>query len=367
MVGNSVQPVAGGYVIDQTGLTTTKSDEMITVNNGVWNRIKQIHDNSHLYAGGLVDGVFKCKQLLDTDKTKYADGTTLVLGADENVFMKLPQFWWKATPDPDNADICEVDFTMDNPQDATWYEWDGKTFIGAYKGVVIDSKLRSKTGELISSTTGEYTRTTRNNYRTYARNNGTGYSCLTYEVVQIIALLGFGWLKTLSSASVFDYGTTTKFTSGVCDSLGMSDGKVSDYTNFWGLEGYISCNGGLGEYIDNVTRDSTNLMSILDPSDLTTVRQVQAGATLNGNRWITKIVLGNHADIFATETTTSRLGKNTQYVCFTNISNTGFCFVNGTANSNSGFIGISATVSQTSVVNATTSRLIYKGNYQIIS
>ena len=183
----------------------------------------------------------------------------------------------------------------------------------------------------------------------------------------MIALLGYGWLKTLSSYSVFGSGSSTEFTSGVCDSLGMADGKSSNYTNFWGLEGYISCNGGLGEYIDNVTRNSTNLMSILDPSDLSTVRQVQAGTTLNGNRWIQKIVLGNHADIFATETTTSRLGNNTQYVCYTNISNTGFYFVNGAPNTNSGFIGICASASQTSTINGTTSRLCYKGNYQIIS
>lgn len=366
MAGNSVQPVAGGYVIDQTGLTTTNSDEMIDVNDGVWNRIKQIHDNSHLYAGGLVDGVFKCKQLLDTDKTKYADGTTLVLGANENVFMKLPQFWWKVTPDTNNADICEIDFTMDNPQDAAWYEWEGDTFIGVYKGVVIDSKLRSKAGELISSTIGEYTRTTRNDYRTYARNNGAGHSCLTYEVIHIMALLGFGWLRTLSARSKFEFGENAKFNTGVCDSLGMADGRVSNSSNFWGLEDYIT--GGLiSEVTDNITRDSTNLMSILNTSDLSVKRQVQANPTLNGNRWITKIVLGNYADIFPKDSVTSRLGINAQYVCYVNIQNVAIYFLNSINSSNTGFIGIGGSSNDTSVMNMMTSRLIYKGNYQIIS
>ncbi len=355
-----------GYVIDQTGSVTTDSDKMITVGKGVSARIKQIHDNSHLYVGELINGTLVCKQLLDTDKTKYADGTSLVLGENENVFLKLPRFWWKATSNEDNADICEINFTMDNPQDLTWHEWEGDTFIGAYKGVVINNKLRSKAGELISGTTGEYTRTSRNNYRTYARNNGSGFCCLLYEAIHMLALLGFGWLKTLSSISIFGNGSSTKFTSGICDALGMEDGSISSHTNFWGLEGYISgtC---LHEYVDNITRNSTNLITIMKSSDMTTVRTVQANPTLNGNRWITKIVLGDYADIFATETVTARLGNNTKYVCYTNISNTSFLFVNGVSNSNSGFIGLQAVNADTTVVNMATSRLCYKGNYQIIN
>lgn len=354
----------GGYIIDQTGNTTTASDKMIKVGSGVWSRIKQIHDNTNLYVGELVNGVLQVKQLSDSNKAIYADGTALVLGSNQDVFMKLPHFWWKATPDENDDDICEVNFSMDEPEDSsTWNEWEGNTFMGAYKGMVIDGGLYSRSGEIV----GNYTRSTMNNYRTYARNRGAGYTCITYEMWHIFVLLGFGWLKTLSARSVYSVGSANSTTraTGTCDSLGMADGIVGNYSSFWGVEDFITATG-LGEFVDNLTRDSSNLISILDTSTLTATRTVQAGATLNGNRWITKIVLGQYADILPKDTVTSRLDDNVKYVCYCNIFNTGFLISNASNSSNTGFIGIQATGSQAAAVSYTTSRLQYKGNYIII-
>jgi len=59
--------------------------------------IARIRAHSHIYVGqyNTTTDKLEIKQVSDTDKTKYADGTTITLGAEQDVFMKLPKFWWK--------------------------------------------------------------------------------------------------------------------------------------------------------------------------------------------------------------------------------------------------------------------------------
>ena len=337
---------------------------MINVNSGVESRINDIHNASHCYVCELVNGVLQAKQLSDSDKTLWVDGTTATVEANQDVMMKLPRFWWKAIPDENDDDICEINFTMDNPEDNTWFEWEGNTFIGVYKGYVSDSKLYSHSGNV-----GAYTRTTLNNYRNYARNRGTGYTLLTYEVIQILALLGFGRLKRLNPYNV--YGTTgvnsDPQTRGQCDNLGMTDGRNGSYTSFWGLESYIT-GSGLSEIVDNISR-GTDLFNILDTSNLSSVKRVvSCPSYYSGNSWCKKIKLGAYGDVFPKEVTTSKPSNTAAgYGGYVNITNNGFVHNNYANTNNTSFVSLSATSGTGTALIYASSRLCYKGNYQIIT
>lgn len=363
MGGGEQTPVTvGSYTINQT--THTKSANMISVSKACTTVLNAIHAASHLYVCELVDGVLQCKQLSDTNKLQWVDGTTATVSDTQDVMMKLPQFWWKCVPDADNDDIADISFTMVDPEDNTWHEWAGNIFIGAYKGLVIDSKLHSRSG-LVA---GGYARTSLNSYKTYATNKGAGFTCLTYEMTQIIALLGFGRLKKLTPRPDFNVGVaySSSYTTGHCDALGMEDGKVGNYSSFWGLEDYIT-GVGLSEYIHNLTFSSGNIINIRNPLNTSqNVRSVQCGSPLNGNRWTTKIVLGTNGDILPKATTTTKPGDDTGYGGICNISKSGFCHANGSNNNQTTFVPLQATVTESSVANYVISRLQYQGDYTII-
>lgn len=364
MVSGKSSPVTvGSYTINQT--TQTTSANMISVSSACTKIINDIHAASHLYVCELSNGVLQCKQLSDTNKLQWADGTTATISDTQDVMMKLPQFWWKSVPDAENDDICTISFTMVDPEDNTWHEWTGNIFIGAYKGLVIDSKLHSRSG-LVA---GGYTRASLNSYKTYATNKGAGFTCLTYEMTQMIALLGFGRLKKLTPRPDYNIEVAyyTSYTTGHCDALGMEDGKVGNYSSFWGLEDYIT-SVGLQEFIGNLSYTSGDIIKILNPLNTSqVVRSVQCGSPLNGNRWTTKIVLGTDGDILPKATTTSRPYASNGYGGYINISNQNFIHNNGENNNNTTFVGLRATSSAKTVTNFATSRLQYQGDYTIMT
>lgn len=364
MVSGKSSPVTvGSYTINQT--TQTTSANMISVSSACTKIINDIHAASHLYVCELSNGVLQCKQLSDTNKLQWVDGTTATISDTQDVMMKLPQFWWKCVPDAENDDIADISFTMVDPEDSTWHEWAGNIFIGAYKGLVIDSKLHSRSG-LVA---GGYTRTSLNSYKTYATNKGAGFTCLTYEMTQIIALLGFGRLKELTPRVDYDFGVnySSSYTTGNCDALGMEDGRVGKYSNFWGIEDYIT-SVGLSEYIGNLSYTSGDIINIKNPLNTSqVVRSVQCGSPLNGNRWATKIVLGTDGDILPKATTTSRPGWYDGYGGYVNISNQSFRRANDVNSNNTTFVPLQATTVASQVANYATSRLQYQGEYTIIT
>ena len=363
MGGGEQTPVTvGSYTINQTKHTT--SANMISVSAACTTVINAIHAASHLYVCELVNGVLQCKQLSDTNKLQWVDGTTATISDTQDVMMKLPQFWWKCVPDAENDDIADISFTMVDPEDNTWHEWAGNIFIGAYKGLVIDSKLHSRSG-LVA---GGYSRVSLNGYKTYAANKGAGFTCLTYEMTQIIALLGFGRLKKLTPRPDFNIGASysSSYTTGHCDALGMEDGKVGNYSSFWGIEDYITA-VGLGEFIHNLTFSSGNIINIKNPLNTSqNIRSVQCAATLSGNNYFTKIVLGTNGDILPKATTTSKPGNSVGYGGYCNVNNQGFYHANVVNNSNTTFVPLTATTAAGSAVNYVTSRLQYQGDYTII-
>ena len=75
------------------------------------------------------DGVLTYCQLNDANSTQYYDGTTAKLdGTEGDVFLKLPEFYYKGT----EGDQVQIMFA-DKPVDDEYIRWDPNTLIGVYE------------------------------------------------------------------------------------------------------------------------------------------------------------------------------------------------------------------------------------------
>ena len=358
----------GYYTIDQTGAYTSPIDMIMDRNLG---DIQVIRNASHLYVGELVNGVLQCKQVSDNNKGFYLDNTPVSYGSTKNLFMKLPQFWWKCETLDNDGDIVKFSFSIENPEDVSWFEWEGDTFIGVYEAStdIVDNVtiLRSING-VVSSGGISY-----NNFKSYSRNTGPGFQLITYESHQIMALLGYGYLRNLNSQAVCGYGTNSDAkTNGMCDSLGMTDtinssdnsnpraGNIKSI-NFWGLENWW---GNKYEFLDNLTTSGSNC--VLKDINSTTIRTIAALNSGSGYN-IRKMVFGSYGDVLG-KLQTGDLDF-TKYYCdhwFKSSNSDRVATRSSSANNPDG--GISAmrlqkTFTQTGSDYGT--RIQYKGNYII--
>jgi len=367
------------YIIDQTnplGLAETfirkniaskdaTKKVMINGEEEYVDVIKRINDKSKLYVGryNTTDETLDIKEISKEDKTLYADGTPVnITSSDEfDVFMKLPPFYWKCNML--DTDIAIVEFSMSPEHIAAdienWHYWDGDIFIGIYKGYIRNNKLYSKpgiTGSVNFSCTDG---------KSYARNRGTNYTLITYEAHRMMALLGYGWLKTTDAQKVIGYGTETyPKINGLCDSLGFSDG-MNQSINFWGIENWW---GDLAEWVDNIqTANDAGLINILNKAG-NVERTVQAHCALNvGGRCIAKMELGFNGDLIPKE-----LNNDNHNRCFADYgrieSHANYpAFRSYHAALVGGGLGCLVFVEDASYVSGDiSSRLQYKGSYNIV-
>jgi hypothetical protein len=295
-----------GYIIDQSDPDALAADYIVkdipamnsTDEDDV---IHRIWSNTKLFAAAtsLSNSKLQVRELSRDNKSQWADGTAVANNTTYDKFMKLPEFWWHCEEVAANTDRWKIDFTMDNPNDESWNHWDGNTFIGVYEAYNSGNLVYSRTGQ---TPTGNVTWT---NFKAYAAARGAGYSLVTYEAHQIMALLGYGWLGTTDDQSIVGYGGNeyTKVT-GKCDAKGIHDtsaavdggntagGGSNISINFWGLENWW---GNMAEWVDNIqTANSSGLVNILTPGSSTVNRTVQ---TTTGNGCMTKTTMGDKGDM----------------------------------------------------------------------
>jgi hypothetical protein len=284
--------------------TITDPSTMITriVDEG---GIEAVRANSHRYVGAVnsITGKMDLRQLLDSDGTKYVDGTTAnltTIGID--VFMKLPQFYWKCVEYA--TDIWDFYVAYGAKPDDTYKTWDGKDLIGVYEG------YRASGNVLCSiSNVGSLTSTKYSVFKSLASNRGGGFSLVKWKHHCMMAMLYFAWYSNTNSQSVVGEGTSshTKVT-GETNALGMTDTVAgvngdSMSINFWGLENWW---GNKYECIDNVSILS-NVWSVTE--DDGTVRTIGVGPATGG--YISKLLFGGMIDLIPTNANGS--------------SSTGFC------------------------------------------
>lgn len=294
-------PQIGSHItIDQT---ITDPATMISGDvNG--EHIQLIRSNSHRYLGKYTsEGTMTLCQLSDSDSNKYNDGTTADLtGGEGDVFMKMPQFWYKSTEL--STDVWDIAFYFGEtcPQEG-WIKWDTNVLIGVYEAYITGSKLYSRSG-IESSGNITYPK-----FKAYASNRGNGFQLVDWQMHCVMAILFYAQYGHVNSQEKIGAGTRSNIkkcgqtnangmndTKGAIPVIGLNDAGAdgnAQSINFWGLENWW---GNKNELIDNVVVDAYEWK--ITETDGTVRTPVFA---LKSNDWIGKLMFGANCDLIPTD------------------------------------------------------------------
>lgn len=278
-------------------ITTIRIDQTITDPASMITRIvdeggiEAIRANSHRYVGYVEDGIMYLKQLDDLDSSYYIDGNTAKLdGLEGDVWMKLPQFWYKCSQFA--TDQWDFSVAYGGQPDSAYKEWDGKDLIGVYEAVSNGSELFSISNE---SSTGNVSQA---NFKTYARNRGTGFTLVKWKHHCMMAMLFYTQYGHTNSQEKIGTGVSSydKIT-GLTNYIGMTDTVAggngdSQSINFWGLENWW---GNKYEWMDNIL---VNARSWVITEDDGSTRTAGTGGSTSG--YITKMLFGENIDLIPT-------------------------------------------------------------------
>lgn len=289
--------VKGNYYNHPT-LGLIKIDDGAFTGNSKYDFLTWLKENTHAYVAKQADNGLRLKQLDDTDRTKFADGTSsidYINGTIENcdVFIKFPcDIYYKCepaitaeqpTPNEDYVLITLAKELEEGEKEEDWNKHSQYNLIGVYQACQINNKLYSLSGKRpvnnISQTQS----------KSQARARGTGFKIVDYKFSKLIAFLFYGYYSTLDSQTQLGYGTANivndtyypKITGQTDDLAGVDTNSVtgngavtpdndqiiagegSDIksNNFWHLE---NIQGDISEWFDDMT-----VMQAKRPSSVT--------------------------------------------------------------------------------------------------
>lgn len=281
-LGDQEQPdveLTDSFTLDQSISDPAKMLTGTLGKNGTpeTNIVSWIRANSHRYLGTYdSDKGMILKQLDDNNSNKYADGTDTSTDIQQNdVFMKMPTFWYKGTPLDSNNMKYNIHFTNKEPTTKGWTKWDGNTLIGVYECWAADGSDNELEGLYSLSTVIPNTEVSQDNFKLKARNRSNGidhFMLVTYEAHQVMALLYMCYYGNMNGQAVCGSGTSSSYPkmTGASNSLGMRDTTASTslslkVVNFWGLENWW---GNICEYVDNLKpnggSESNSGVAVLD-------------------------------------------------------------------------------------------------------
>ena len=271
----------------------TVSDPATMVSGDVNGDIIQwIRNNSHrVLAKKTADGVLTYCRLNDANSTQYYDGTTAALdGTQGDVFLKLPEFYYKGT----EGDQVDIMFAKEQV-DAEYIRWDPNTLIGVYEAYNGSSKMYSRSGV---ASTGNVSQST---WKTYAAARGTGYQLVDWQMHCVMGCLYYAMYGNTHCQSSIGKGTDAyDKQTGQTNSLGMTDTVAggngdSQSINYWGLENWW---GNKAEWIHDYDNPANSLSA--------TVNDPVNGGTRSlpvfdyGGYYPKKMKFGRYLDLIAT-------------------------------------------------------------------
>lgn len=329
-VNISVSPILYAYIkFDQT-----KSDDtqMITVSetlNGTAQTLnpstgkhanaalQAIRDSSHLYMGKFGNGTMALRQLKDDDGTKYADDNSNANmdGTDGDHYLRInAPFYIKRVSGSNSGDTVVYGVAVGGKPDSTWKQViSPNDLLGVHEAIASDTGnntngvLYSKSG---ADSTGNISQA---NFKQKARNKGTGFSLVTWEWHNIMAMLFYGWYGRTNAqaqcgSGASAYSGATRYT-GLKDSLGMTDTDSTngntDNTKFWGIENWWGCKY---EWVDNVVVDA-RVWKVTDKNGT----QRTAGTGASTSNCIQKMLLSENLDMIPTAVVSD--SNYTTYYC----------------------------------------------------
>ena len=243
----------------------------------------------------LKDGV-EVGRLNPNDFTKFEDGTSadITSGSAGDVMIAFPKLGYKIST---SGNIVTVSMT-DNPN-AEGYCYLAHTrgttvkdvfYLGAYKGYVTSSKLRSLSGKTPT------VNTTIGNFRTQAQANGSGYDQSAFNQLvfrQCMYLLKY---KNLDSQTAVGYGyangNSASISTGGTNAKGMDYGETTGklQMKLFGLEDFW---GNVYEFIDGIFSDSNrNILTATENFNDTGsgyTNQGASGFSSDTGGWMSKV------------------------------------------------------------------------------
>lgn len=265
-----------------TSISNTGKDGNPNNNTLTW-----IRQNTHAFVSRYMGfSGLRLKQLSDTTRKKFADGTSSVdyisnesgefdvfLKFGSDIFYKTESFIPQGQANP-NVDYVAVTIAKALPEEeseANWVKWSQYKLIGVYPACQIGNKLYSLSGKRAVNNISQTNSIAR------AKARGTNFNICDYDMTKLFAFLFYGYYSSLGCQQICGYGTSNlidnvyypKITGGT-DELAMTDtdtttgngaatpdsdqikaGTGSDIksVNFWGLE---ECWGDLSEWISNL-------------------------------------------------------------------------------------------------------------------
>lgn len=257
--------------------------------------IRYIRNNSHrVLAKKTAEGAVVYCRLDDSNSNLYHDGSASVLtGAEGDVFVKLPKFYYKAT----EGDIVNIFFATEKLDD-DYIEWNENTLIGVYEGYIEDNKAYSRSSV---ASTGSVSHT---DWKQYASNRGQGYQLVDWQMHCVMGCLYYAMYGNTNCQKAIGSGTNTYTkNTGQTDALGMQDTKKSingntQSINFWGLENWW---GNKYEWIDDYVNPANTLTgTVNDPANGGT-RDLDIPPSGCMNSFVKKMKFGRYLDLIAME------------------------------------------------------------------
>lgn len=237
----------------ETSITYTLGSTTLTPNSSDWDTIFGYYPV--LFKSGIEVG-----KLDPNDYSKFIDGTDadITSGDSGDVMVAFPLLGVRISQ---TANIVSIAITED-PTDATFTYYahtKGNVirdvfYLGAYKGSVIDQKIRSLSGKSISRSLNC------NSARAAAQDNGVGYEMGgVYQCMfrQCLYLLKY---KHFNSQVAFGRGVTSYSThrsTGHGDLVGLNYGTTANSTEVAKLFGIEDSWGNSQEYLDGIYVDDT--------------------------------------------------------------------------------------------------------------
>lgn len=263
------------------------------------NTLTWLRQNTHAYVGRYTgfSGI-RLKQLDDTTRKKFADGTSSVdYISNENgefdVWMKInsdiyikTEPWTPLGASVPNPDYVLVTIARELPvsEDETkWEKFSQYNLYGVYKACRINNRLYSLSGKRPVNNISQI------QSKSQARARGNGFKIVDYKFSKLIAFLFYGYYSTLDSQTQLGYGTANlvndicypKITGQTDDLAGVDTNSITGNgavtpdndqiiagegsniksNNFWHLE---NIQGDISEWLDDMT-----VMQAKRPSSVT--------------------------------------------------------------------------------------------------
>ena len=228
--------------------------------------------------------------LHSTNSTQKEQGGSAVLtGADGNVMVEVPLFWYKHTLVGDTHEWWVSNTPLEGYSVHPWFLEGGVLhqfrYYRAYIPTVVSGKLRSISG---STPTRNQTRST---FRTQARANGTGWGLCSWNAVNAIQLLFLTEYCTFNTQDVLGRGNATSgnpgITTGQSNSIGNTSSGATNNNTWMSYRGIENWYADCWEFIDGINIQNYKVFLNQNPAtfadDVFTGDYVDSGVTLPTN------------------------------------------------------------------------------------